>query len=213
MDPKDTRSDHKSLERSCRLPAADWVTSSEPVGGVALLRAWFAGAAYAKHRHDTYAIGLTDCGVQVFDYRGSMQVSMPGQVVALYPDELHDGRAGSADGFGYRIIYVEPLQLSEALQTLCGRPAPLPFLREPVATNAKLAQAIQSAFQSPLESLVIDSLVLDLAEGLLDGERTGGRPVATQHIDLAAIARARASFWMQSARGWCIQPSWRRSRG
>ena len=80
-----------------------------------LLRAWFAGAAYQKHRHDTYAIGLTDLGVQVFDYRGATRTAMPGEVVALYPDEVHDGRAGTGEGFGYRIIYVEPAQLSEAL--------------------------------------------------------------------------------------------------
>jgi hypothetical protein len=87
------------------------MVSAGPVGGVELLRAWFAGVAYAKHRHDTYAIGLTDCGVQMFDYRASSWASISGQVVLLYPDESHDGRAGSGDGFGYRIIYVEPSRL------------------------------------------------------------------------------------------------------
>jgi AraC-like DNA-binding protein len=191
MGLKDTRSGGESLERSCKRTAADWVTSTEPVDGVALLRAWFAGEAYAKHRHDTYAIGLTDCGVQVFDYRGSVQVSTPGQVVVLYPDEVHNGRAGTEDGFGYRIIYVQPSHLSEALQILCGRPYPLPFVSEPVSTNAKLAQAVQGAFQSPLESLAVDSLVLDLAEGLMAGERSGGRLVAAQRVDVPVIERAR----------------------
>ncbi len=191
MGLKDTRSGGESLERSCKRTVADWVTSTGPVGGVALLRAWFAGEAYAKHRHDTYAIGLTDCGVQVFDYRGSVQASTPGQVVVLYPDEVHDGRAGTEDGFGYRIIYVEPSHLSEALQTLCGRPYPLPFVSESVSTNAKLAQAVQGAFQSPLESLSVDSLILDLAEGLMAGERSGGRLVTAQRVDVPVIERAR----------------------
>lgn len=191
MDLNNTRSSPESLERSCKPPSADWVSSTEPVGGVALLSAWFAGVGYAKHRHDTYAIGLTDCGTQVFDYRGEVRASTPGQVVLLYPDELHDGRAGTGDGFGYRIIYVEPAYLSEALQTLCGRPCPLPFVRDPVASDARLAGAIRQAFQSPLESLAIDSLVLDLAEGLLQAERSSGRAVATQRVDVAAIERAR----------------------
>ncbi len=167
--------------------------SAGPVGGVELLRAWFAGKAYAKHRHDTYAIGLTDCGVQVFDYRGSARASTPGQVVLLYPDESHDGRAGSDDGFGYRIIYVEPSHLSDALRVLCGRAYPLPFISEPVLTNAKLSQAVRGAFasESPLESLAVDSVVVDLAEGLLAAERGGGRPVASSRVDVRAIARAR----------------------
>jgi AraC-like DNA-binding protein len=191
MDLKEIRSGGESLERSCRQTVADWITSTGPVGGVELLRAWFAGEAYEKHRHDTYAIGLTDCGVQVFDYRGAVQASTPGQVVVLYPDEVHDGRAGTEDGFGYRIIYAEPSHLSEALQVLCGRPCPLPFVSEPVSTNAKLSQAIQGAFQSPLEALAVDSLMIDLAEGLMAGERGGGRPVASPRVDVPVIERAR----------------------
>jgi hypothetical protein len=113
---------------------------------VELFRAWFAGAAYQKHRHDTYAIGLTDCGIQVFDYRGAARTSTPGQVVVLYPDEAHNGRAGTDEGVGYRIVYVEPARLTEALRALRGRPGPLPFVGDPVSTNVRLSRAIDYAF-------------------------------------------------------------------
>src|SRR5258705_1533393 len=191
MHPKETRSGGEGLERSCNDAAADWIVSAGPVGGVELFRAWFAGKAYAKHRHDTYAIGLTDSGVQVFDYGGSAWTSTPGQVVVLHPDEVHDGRAGSGEGFGYRIIYLEPSHLSDALRAHCGRPYPLPFVREPVSTNRKLSLAIQGAFRFPLEPLAVDSLALDLADGLLDGERGGGRPSASPRIDAPVVERAR----------------------
>jgi AraC-like DNA-binding protein len=158
---------------------------------VELFRAWFAGEAYQKHRHDTYAIGLTDRGVQVFDYRGAVQVSTPGRVVVLHPDESHDGRAGTRDGFGYRIVYVEPSRISDALRALCGRPYPLPFVREPVSMNALLAQTIRRAFQAPLEALAVDSLTTDLAEGLLAGEGRSGQPAPSRRIDAAAVERAR----------------------
>ena len=49
------------------------------VAGVELFSAWFSGAAYARHRHDTYAVGVTDRGVQVFDYRGSAHASRAGR--------------------------------------------------------------------------------------------------------------------------------------
>lgn len=167
--------------------------STGPVGGVELLRAWFAGKAYEKHRHDTYAIGVTDCGVQVFDYRGAVQASTPRQVTVLYPDEVHDGRAGTDEGFGYRIVYVEPSHLSDALRVLCGRAYPLPFIDEPVLANAKLSQAVQGAFQSqsPLESLAVDSLIVDLAEGLMAAERGYGRSVASPRADVHAVECAR----------------------
>ncbi len=188
---KETRSGGEGLERSCNEAVADWIVSAGPVGGVELFRAWFAGKAYAKHRHDTYAIGLTDCGVQVFDYGGAAWTSTPGQVVVLHPDEVHDGRAGSGEGFGYRIIYLDPSHLSDALRAHCGRPYPLPFVREPVATNPRLSRAIQGAFRFPLEPLAVDSLALDLAEGLLDGEGGGGRPSASPRVDAPEVERAR----------------------
>ena len=120
--PKDTRSGGAGLERSCRGAGGDRIESIGPADGVELFRARLGGAAYETHRHDTYAVGLTDHGVQAFDYRGAARVSMPGEVVALYPDEAHDGRAGTAAGFGYRLVYVEPARMADALRAIHGRP-------------------------------------------------------------------------------------------
>ncbi len=190
MRSQEARSGGAGLERSCRRPSEGWIASETPADGVELFRAWFAGAAYQKHRHDTYAIGVTDCGVQVFDYRGAERTSMPGQVVVLYPDEIHDGRAGTPEGFGYRIVYIEPVQLSEALRALRGRPAPLPFVSDPVSINATLSRAIDSAFRLPLEPLAADSLLVDLAEGLLGAAATGASR-GSPRIDAEAAERAR----------------------
>jgi AraC-like DNA-binding protein len=134
---------------------------------------------------------VTDSGVQVFDYRGSVHASTPGQVVVLYPDEIHDGRAGTHDGFGYRILYVEPALLIDAVRALRGRPHPLPFVREPVSMNATLSHAIEEAFRVPLESLAIDGLVVDLAKGLMAGERGRPGPAVSRRVDGPAVERAR----------------------
>jgi AraC-like DNA-binding protein len=188
---KQTRSAGEGLERSCQGTVAGWIASTRPVGGVELFSAWFAGEAYQKHRHDTYAIGVTGSGVQVFDYRGAVRASTPGQVVVLYPDEVHDGRAGTHEGFGYRIVYVEPSLLAQAVRALRGRPYPLPFVSEPVSTNAKLSQAVAGAFRGPLESLAVDSLIVGLAEGLMVAERGSARPVVSRRVDVRALERAR----------------------
>ena len=191
MLPNRTRSAAVGLERSCQGAVASWIDSTGPVEGIELFSAWLAGEAYQKHRHDTYAIGVTDSGVQVFDYRGSVHASTPGQVVVLYPDEVHDGRAGTADGFGYRILYVEPALLTDALRALRGRPYPLPFVSEPVSMNATLSDAIDGAFRVPLEPLAIDSLVVGLAIGLLAGERASAGPSVSRRVDVPAVERAR----------------------
>jgi AraC-like DNA-binding protein len=188
---EDTRSAGEGLERSCRGTVAGWLTSSGPADGVELFRAWFPGEPYRKHRHDTYAIGVTDSGVQVFHYRGAVHASTPGQVVVLHPDEVHDGRAGTAEGFGYRIVYVEPSRLAAAVRTLRGRPAPLPFVRDPVSANAVLTRAIDAAFRGPLESLTVDSLIVDLARGLIAGAPSGAGSATSRRVDVPAVERAR----------------------
>lgn len=162
-----------------------------PVGGVELLRAWFHGRAFARHRHDTYAIGVTEAGLQVFDYRGRVERSVPGQVVVLHPDEAHDGRAGGTGGFGYRIVYVEPGRIAAAVRAIRGCAGGLPFVREPVSENATLARAVTAAFRAAPEPLALDALVLRLAEGLIEGD-PDGPPAAALRLDHEALDRARA---------------------
>jgi AraC-like DNA-binding protein len=190
MVPMLRRSGGEGLERSCG--AGDWVRSRGPIGGVELLQAWFCGRAYERHRHDTYGICLTDFGVQTFDYRGRVENGRPGQVTVLHPDEMHDGRPGAEGGFGYRIVYVEPAQIAGAVRAILGRPAPLPFVREPVSENPTLTRAVTAAFQSPLEPLARDALVLRVAEGLLEGDPTARALAPPRRLDHAALARGRA---------------------
>ena len=94
------------LERSCR--PGEWVDAAGPVDGVGLFRARLRGSPFSRHRHDVYAIGVTEEGVQAFGYRGTAERSLPGQVFVLHPDEPHDGRADGPGLFGYRQIYVSP---------------------------------------------------------------------------------------------------------
>ena len=188
---KRRKSSGVGLERSCGESSDDWLRSVGPENGVEFLEAWFHGAAYQKHRHDTYAICLTTRGVQAFDYRGSSEISIPGQVVVLHPDQLHDGYAGTEAGFGYRQLYVDPALIFEAVQVLQGGPCTLPFVRNPVLMSSKLSEAINGAFDGGREPLAIDSLVVQLAEELLDADPSC-KPVSnTGHLDIAALQRAR----------------------
>jgi AraC-like DNA-binding protein len=178
----------EGLERSC----GDWVRSRGPIGGVELLQAWFGGRGFAPHRHDTYAIGVTDRGIQTFDYRGRVERSLCGQVTVLHPDEKHDGRAGTGSGFGYHIVYVAPDRIGAAIHAITARPTPLPFVREPVAWNPLLAGAVIEAFSSGMEPLARDALIMRLAEGLLAADRSLRTTGGPRRLDFARLARARA---------------------
>jgi AraC-like DNA-binding protein len=176
------------------------MSTRRPAAGVELLRARLVGDAYRKHRHDTYAVGVTDWGVQMFDYRGAARLSTPGHVVVLHPDETHDGRAGTDEGFGYRIVYLDPVLVGDAMRGLGLRPYPLPFVGDPVSTSTTLARAIEAAFETELEPLAVDSLVVDLVEGLIAGARDVVPPAASPRVDTAAVERARQLLHAESSR-------------
>ena len=188
------------LERSCGAPRTDWVQSGDAAAGVQLLRAWFAGHGYDRHRHDTYAIGVTDVGLQVFDYRGATETSTPGRVAVLHPDEAHDGRAGTSAGFGYHIVYVAPSRIAEAARAIRGRVCALPFARAAVSTSRTLARAVDAAFQHPLEPLAVDRLILRLAEGLLEADPSSDGAVTPTRVDTRAVGRARAFLDAETTR-------------
>src|SRR5690606_19591047 len=66
-----------------------------------------------------------------------------GHAIVLHPDEVHDGRAGAEGGFRYRMLYLEPRLVQEAL----GYRRPLPFVRTAVSTDARLLRALRTALR------------------------------------------------------------------
>ena len=180
------------LERSCTAGTADWIRQRSTSPGITLLEAWFQGRAYRQHRHDTYAIGVTETGIQAFGYRGATYISTPGDVVVLHPDELHDGYAGADMGFGYRLVYIEPALIFAAASEITGRPRALPFARHPVLRDVALAPAIRRAFREGLEPLAADELVRRVALGLIDADSSQRIAPRSRALDLMAVARVRS---------------------
>ena len=101
---------------------------------VELIDAQLRAGSFSPHRHDTYTIAVTTSGIQSFNYRGDRWRSLPGQVVILHPDEVHDGFCIDQTGFSYRAAYLPPAHV----QAVVGGAA-LPFLPQGVSTDADLA--------------------------------------------------------------------------
>eukprot|EP00903_Cladosiphon_okamuranus_P001358 g1356.t1 len=106
-------------------------------------------------------------GIQTFSYRGEKRASLPGQVIVIHPDEVHDGGAGTQEGLRYRMLYVAPERISEVLEAV-RRPG-LPFVPAPVVTDQRfrrdLAEALSDIDQE-LGDLKRACLVSDLADCL-----------------------------------------------
>ncbi len=175
------------LEHPCG--SAEWVDATRPADGVELFQARLRGRPFSRHRHDVYAIGVTEEGVQAFAYQGTVERSLPGQVFVLHPDELHDGRAEGPGLFGYRQIYVNPDRIASALPALTGRATPLPFA-PPVTDDPVLARIVRTAFARASEPLALDGLVLQLAQGLLRCSAAGHSTLRCR-VDQPAVERGR----------------------
>ena len=168
----------------------DYLALDEPQAGLQRLAARFRGHAYDPHRHEYYAIGITDWGVQAFRYRGAERASLSGQVIVIHPDEAHDGHAGVPTGFAYRMIYLEPALVQQARG---GASAP-PFVPEVVADDAATAGIVSEAFAdfpSSLDPLALDGIVVRLADALARrSDQARGRPSsprARAHVEAARI--------------------------
>src|SRR5205807_4879905 len=117
--------------------------------GIERLEVYLSTCAFEPHRHDTYAIGITTAGIQTFHYRGSRHTCLPRQLHVLHPDEAHDGAAGTDTGFGYRILYIPPELVREAL---FGRA--LPFVADPIhqlVPASRLISLLLADFDEPID--------------------------------------------------------------
>ena len=162
----------------------NWVFRSS--GDIDRIEARFSGVAFAPHRHDTYAIGITVAGIQTFDYRGAARHSLPGQLVVLHPDELHDGRAGDGMPFQYRTAYVAPADIQRVLG---GRA--LPFIKDGVSSDPRLRHVVSDLLDDldrPLEGLEYEQTITDLTTALL---QAAGIELPHARPNQAAVSRAR----------------------
>lgn len=140
------------------------VSGFQPADGVELMRAYFCDVAFSPHRHDTYAVGVTEVGVQSFSYRGARHDSVAAKTFVLHPDELHDGWAGDGRGFGYAIAYIDPA----IIRAIIG-PEPLPFVRDPICLHPSVCSAVAdlvSEWRALAEPLALDGALTHLAEAL-----------------------------------------------
>ncbi|WP_433259995.1 helix-turn-helix domain-containing protein [Actinosynnema sp. CS-041913] len=156
--------------------------------GIERMEAALAGEAFSPHRHDTYAIGVTVAGVQTFRYRGALRHCLPGEWHVLHPDELHDGAAGTDGGFGYRIIYLDPALVQDALG---GRP--LPFVADPVIRPAEVGPAVASWLRhidEPLDE--VEAVEVTAAVADLLGRHSADHRPGRAALDLDAVRRVRA---------------------
>ncbi|TJV21837.1 MAG: AraC family transcriptional regulator [Mesorhizobium sp.] len=178
---------YKGLGRLCIDAAENRIISAPDPAGMERIEARFHGSAFDLHRHDTYAIGVTLHGVQTFRYLGAARHSLPGQIIVLHPDELHDGGAGTEDGLRYRMLYLEP-----SLMLDCLGGVSLPFVRDGVVADAAFCATLLSALgplEQELDELFVDDFLTELMQSLIRHGGQSAKPMTRTAWRAAALAR------------------------
>ena len=155
-----------------------------PLPGVTLLRARYVEHRFDKHSHETYCLGVTLRGVQAFSCRGQRHASTVGHIMAFNPDDPHDGHSGSASGFQYRMLYIEP----SILESVVGE-RKAAFFPQPLFADGEVYEAAVQAVDAirPQESLRAQTL-LAAALRLAFSRFSDTRP--TRELSLGCDVRA-----------------------
>ncbi|RMR05292.1 AraC family transcriptional regulator [Pseudomonas savastanoi pv. glycinea] len=164
----------------------DWLVRAPQSRKMERIEAYFSGHGYTPHRHDTYAIGRTQAGVQSFHYRNDYRHSLAGGTMVLHPDEVHDGQAGTDAGFHYRMFYIEPSLIQ---QVLGGKS--LPFVAGGLSSDPRLFAATSALLQSmenALDPLEEEDAIYDLAQAL---DAAAGNKRGRRALNYTAAERAR----------------------
>jgi AraC-like DNA-binding protein len=162
-----------------RSATSDRIRIAPGAKGIERVEAHLHGQAFSPHSHDTYAIGITLSGIQTFNFRGKRWYCLPGQCHILHPDEKHDGGAGTDEGFSYRIIYIDPALVQEALP---GNP--LPFVGHPVVDATRLPEGCATDLWD-MDGDIDDVARIELLTGVVNLLVTASLDIAKKSAPLA----------------------------
>jgi AraC-like DNA-binding protein len=156
--------------------------------GIELYRARIVHHAFDPHLHEAYGLGVIDAGVERFRYRGSDHLASPGSLVLMNPGELHTGRAETADGWRYRMLYLDEAVLDEVSGER-GWWFAQATAHDPV--RAALLSAHLAALWDAPDTLASDSALAELV-ALLRPHARVGRAAAQTHAADVGLARSLA---------------------
>lgn len=144
--------------------------------GVELYRAHIVHHAFDPHTHEAYGIGAIESGVERFRYGGGDHLAPPCSLVLMNPDVLHTGRAETAQGWRYRMAYLD----TGLLDALSGEPGwwfDVPVVHHPAAAQ-RVSLLLAGLWRSD-DPLAVDCGLLELVQTLRPHARGAARPVAS----------------------------------
>jgi AraC-like DNA-binding protein len=126
------------------------------------LSATFTEHAYAPHSHETYAIGTVLSGCERWNLKGESHLTGPGQVIAVNPLAVHDGRPHDSH-YTYRMVYPTVGLMTDIVESLSGQRSGTPLFSEPMDQDpegAQLFAAAHAAIERADDAMLGEELLL-----------------------------------------------------
>lgn len=169
--------------------------------GVTLMRADFADHAFERHSHEGFVIGSTTHGVQRFRCKGRQYDSRVGDLVLFNPDDDHDGRPGTQEGFRYTLWYVPADFVASCVDSEGGSAGNRYFAR-PHVTDRQLAARFgtlsASLAEARAESLHAESLMRAFLGAMLGRHAERPRSVAAHSGGAGGAALERVRDYIRT---------------
>ncbi|MEO7912560.1 MAG: AraC family transcriptional regulator [Roseiflexaceae bacterium] len=99
--------------------------------------------SFPRHTHERYAIGVIEQGALGYFYRGEHMIALPGNINLCIPDQAHTGQPAVAEGWSYRMFYLDITMLQHVASDVADRPRDLPFFRAGVIADVPVAQHLR----------------------------------------------------------------------
>lgn len=97
---------------------------------------------FSRHAHDCYAFGIVTQGRLDFSYQHRDWQASAGDINLVVPGEVHDGHAGTKDGWSYKMLYMPVELVGEVTSSLTGKDF-LPYFLPGVIAHSPLATGLQ----------------------------------------------------------------------
>jgi AraC-like DNA-binding protein len=115
--------------------------------GLELLKATFVKHSFPPHTHEGYVIGLVEGGVEMFHRDKELYAATSSQIILVNPNQCHTGYAGVPEGWTYRTLYPDTLQMQQAAATIFEKEH-VPYFSQAVVNDGELAKRFRAFHRS-----------------------------------------------------------------
>jgi len=147
---------------------------------------------FPRHTHDQYGIGVVDAGAHgSWSDRGQVEAT-PGNLICVNPGEVHDGRPLGERSRSWRLLYLDPSTVVDALEDISDGASRDFMFVAPVFADEDVRALFDGAFSHACRGNVMEceTGLLKLV-ACLRRHSTGGYSERRRPIPRIARARAR----------------------